>query len=328
MVLRLGESRIRVISIQEIDNCKNADYPLRLLFKIPDEAITIERAEVVWNLEKFRAYTATSAAESAHTHGIPALTVSAATSSAGGSGIVASSGNTVIPAKTCDKNTWVDLWTPTLPAGDIAGGLFYCAIQGADESAAYNFRIYDVTDDEYYPDPIGIYFRCEATYAQGDALIHVPANMNGHQIKFQIYQTSVTDTVITIGVYYWTFGEHSHTVTGQTTSADTSEAGSSHTHGMTYDIYEQAFSNPSISIKIDGTDRTAALGGPWVSNGKILNVTPYITQPGWHHVDIIPNQLIRIIGGVFCRIIIGFAGEIAKQYGMYNLSFYGRCVYT
>jgi len=61
----------------------------------------------------------------------------------------------------------------------------------------------------------------------------------------------------------------SHTHEGQATDSE-----SSHTHGLNYGLYEDSSYPTSISITIDGTDRTSALGGPWDTEGTGADVGP------------------------------------------------------
>ncbi len=75
-----------------------------------------------------------------------------------------------------------------------------------------------------------------------------------------------------------TVGDHTHTVSNHThTVAD-------HTHGATYGIFDDSAYPDHIGITIDGTDRTAALGGPWATGGGdpnvVLDITTYIVEAG------------------------------------------------
>ena len=48
-----------------------------------------------------------------------------------------------------------------------------------------------------------------------------------------------------------------------------------------------------ISLKIDGTDRTAALGGPWSGDVTNLDVHPYLSAPGLHSVEFINTSTTK-----------------------------------
>ena len=84
---------------------------------------------------------------------------------------------------------------------------------------------------------------------------------------------------------------HTHDVDGQTSSSESSHTHTvpshshsvgDHTHPMSYGIYlGPAAGSPAFTITINGTDRTAALGGPW--NGDIsVDITPYLVDANGH----------------------------------------------
>jgi hypothetical protein len=63
---------------------------------------------------------------------------------------------------------------------------------------------------------------------------------------------------------------------GGTTVA--SAAGSAHSHGLTYGFYEDTDYPDHLSVKIDGVDRTSALGGTWADGGAAVETTVEITD--------------------------------------------------
>jgi ribosomal protein L18 len=72
---------------------------------------------------------------------------------------------------------------------------------------------------------------------------------------------------------------HSHSVSGQTTTAATphSHSVSDHTHALVYGIYESTLpSTKQIRIFINGVDRTSALGGPWDATELNLDITQFL----------------------------------------------------
>lgn len=71
-------------------------------------------------------------------------------------------------------------------------------------------------------------------------------------------------------------GSHTHNVT--LTNHQHDVVLNNHSHGLTYGIFEQAFSNPGLSISINGVDRTAALGGPWNASPGTLDITQYLRE--------------------------------------------------
>jgi len=86
--------------------------------------------------------------------------------------------------------------------------------------------------------------------------------------------------------------------------ADTTTAGSEHTHTPEFGIMEDVDNSPSISIKIDGTDRTSALGGPWTTDQLEIDITAYIQTTGKHIVELLSTQKARIQGDVWGQVFI------------------------
>ena len=76
---------------------------------------------------------------------------------------------------------------------------------------------------------------------------------------------------------------HTHTISAHTHSINAhSHTVSDHTHALSYGIYEgPTASTPAFTISINGTDRTAALGGPW-NGDTVLDITPYLVDADGH----------------------------------------------
>ncbi|MBN1991365.1 MAG: hypothetical protein JW953_01580 [Anaerolineae bacterium] len=87
---------------------------------------------------------------------------------------------------------------------------------------------------------------------------------------------STTSEAHTHGAVVSSSDPHTH-------GAIVSSADTSHTHDLVYGLYEDTVYPQNISVAINGTDRTAAWGGPWApSNAAIdiddLNVTSYLAK--------------------------------------------------
>lgn len=88
------------------------------------------------------------------------------------------------------------------------------------------------------------------------------------------------------------------------TVANTDSTGSSgHTHPVSTSsvlgIFEDvAPNNPGITVKVDGTDVTAKLGGPFQTDQVEIDVTQVLktTVKLWHTLSLQPNQRVRITG--------------------------------
>lgn len=92
---------------------------------------------------------------------------------------------------------------------------------------------------------------------------------------------------------------HSHGFSGGTNASESSHSHSvaAHTHNLTFGIFEST-SATNMTLSIDGTDRTAALGGPWTSTVEV-DVTNYLLDDdgvvvqGAHAISIGSSQLGR-----------------------------------
>lgn len=88
--------------------------------------------------------------------------------------------------------------------------------------------------------------------------------------------------------------DHVHTITATTSAAESSHTHgvsphthtinphshqiSDHTHALTYGIYQgPTASTPQLTVEINGSDVTTALGGPW-NNDALLDITPYLVD--------------------------------------------------
>lgn len=85
---------------------------------------------------------------------------------------------------------------------------------------------------------------------------------------------------------------------------ETSESGEAHTHDISYGISEDIDNSPSISIKINGTDRTAALGGPWTTDQLELDLTTYIQSTGKHTIELLSSARARIQADAWGQVFI------------------------
>jgi len=99
---------------------------------------------------------------------------------------------------------------------------------------------------------------------------------------------------------------HTHSVSGQTAAAESSHTHtiSAHTHALTYGIYEASSpSNPAINLTINGTNRTAALGGAWNTVGSEIEVdiTAYL-QSGSTELPLQQSNTIVISGNVLADV--------------------------
>jgi hypothetical protein len=111
---------------------------------------------------------------------------------------------------------------------------------------------------------------------ESNILVHVNS---GNIDQWTEYTTNHTHT-ISVPSHTHTVADHTHSIT---IAAHThSITLSNHTHGLTYGIYDDTAYPATVSLAIDGVDRTAALGGPWAVGGgamnSVLDITTYLVN--------------------------------------------------
>ncbi len=77
----------------------------------------------------------------------------------------------------------------------------------------------------------------------------------------------------------------------------------SHTHGMTYGIYASTTAS-AVQVAINGTNRTAALGGPFSTDADSLDITQYLTPTGWNTVELGSATLGRLGATAFVELYL------------------------
>ncbi|MFZ3171976.1 MAG: phage tail protein [Carboxydocellales bacterium] len=81
---------------------------------------------------------------------------------------------------------------------------------------------------------------------------------------------------------------------------------SNHTHAIDYGIYEGATAT-GVTIKINGIDRTAALGGGigFTTDQANLNIAAYLTKGAWNTIELGSTSLGRIDATAFIQAMMG-----------------------
>lgn len=254
----------RYLSWEATDNCKGTTYPLKIYRYIPSEVVDIEKAILQFSIENFRAYTTTTPSGGGATSGVndeftlvEAGDDSASAVSVGSAAFVAVA--TISPSVDCST----------------------CFIEVVPDRDDYSWiRLYlyvsDGTTD--YPNSSGTPHMVYGSYIGGDPsparTFLLPDNVNGKTLTVYAKRDVGDPTDVSFSVIWTTFGEHIHSTPN-------------HVHGMAYDIYESVPVSPSISIKINGSDRTAALGGPWATNQNNLSIAQYLNIGEWNTIELI-----------------------------------------
>lgn len=98
--------------------------------------------------------------------------------------------------------------------------------------------------------------------------------------------------------------DHYHSVSSHIHDMSHSHTIGSHSHAMVFGIYEGAAAT-GITVKINGVDRTAVLGGPFTADQLNLNIAAYVTVGATNVVELGASGLGRIDASVFLQVLMG-----------------------
>lgn len=121
-------------------------------------------------------------------------------------------------------------------------------------------------------------------------------NLAGSQATSNLWIENASPTHSHGGATGGASAGHTHT-TGAQSATHTHTSGNAsvgHTHQVTVASagsagYTAGLRPEGVTVAIDGTDRTTALGGPWGTSGADwnvvdLDVAPYLSTTGWHEI--------------------------------------------
>lgn len=74
----------------------------------------------------------------------------------------------------------------------------------------------------------------------------------------------------------------------------------SHTHAIDYGIYESTYAT-GVQVIIDGAMRDGTRYG----SDRNIDITQWITTPGWHTIELTSSQLGRINASVYIKSFVG-----------------------
>jgi hypothetical protein len=80
---------------------------------------------------------------------------------------------------------------------------------------------------------------------------------------------------------------------------------SSHTHAISYGIYEETLTNPSVAVTA-GTEGAESAVGTYTTDQQDIDVTPFIpsTANSWYVVKFTPNKNMRIEANLYVKMFI------------------------
>ncbi|WP_156946498.1 hypothetical protein [Desulfitibacter alkalitolerans] len=95
--------------------------------------------------------------------------------------------------------------------------------------------------------------------------------------------------------------KHNITIPGHTHSVSIP----AHTHALDFGIYTSVVAN-GVTIKINGVDRTTALGGPFNSDQSSINIAQYLNIGQWNAIELgISSALGRLDATIFLQALMG-----------------------
>jgi len=322
-----------VYIVNNVENCDDG-YGCVLKTYIPEETEAINHVYLSYDVSSYRTYSSITEKESAHTHGIPSLTVNSATVNA--TTTVADTTN----SKTPDASGVVSVWA-SLPFqkvglpnrhsvtwvddnGYLGSSTLYTTRglvlvyngtgsgQTVDASITFPSGGFDSSGDYYLPN--GAVYKHNGGESSS-------SNASGWA-RFDDENRVATSWSGTLeNIYSHSHGSHRHdinelTVNGTTTqttttTSSTSDAGSEHNHGVIYGISTGSNTVTDMQIFIDGTDRTASIetqiGHTLSTTGteNEIDISQWIGTVGtWHTIEIKPNGTCRIRGDLWNQIFI------------------------
>jgi hypothetical protein len=244
----------------------DANYPLVLNVYVPSETRSIKKALLRFRLLAFRAYS---------------------TGAAAGGGTVVSAGSVTSEAgggQTSGDDVWTLVGSARIPAdwfSDSAG------------SHSHTITVYSGGDHTH----------------TGQTSWTIPQVNPDHQHDYRYMNSSGlhnhSASCSTAGSHAHSCpSKHTHSVAAHTHSVPGhSHTIPSHTHSIQYGIYTST-TPLDVTVKINGTDRTSALGGPFNSDQSSLDISPYLGT-GWNTIELGSSRLGRIDAAIFIQALMG-----------------------
>lgn len=250
----------------------DASNPLVLNIYLPPETKSIHKALLRFRLQAFRAYETGAASGGGSTQ----------TSSSGGN----SSPTTSNGGGTTQTSATSALWN--LYAINVIDAVSYAG-QHAHGGATGTYGLHNH----------GITGGTSLAVSGGGSVTFVESGDHWHAISTEYNHSHNLTADHRHDV---TIPDHTHAVAVPGHTHDV--AIPSHAHGIIYGIYTSTAAT-GVTVKINGTDRTAALGGPFNSDQVNINLASYLTIGQWNVIELGSSQLGRIDASVFIQSKMG-----------------------
>lgn len=131
----------------------------------------------------------------------------------------------------------------------------------------------------------GIPANTQLAVAGGGYVTWVPSGAHSHPISLASHSHSI---IMPSHIHSINLPAHSHSVTVP-----------SHSHDIDYGIYESTYAS-GVRISVDGVIR-----GSQYSGDSNVDLTQWITTPGWHTIELSSTQLGRINASLFIKTFVG-----------------------
>ena len=149
-----------------------------------------------------------------------------------------------------------------------------------------------------------------AEYAAADSHNHgIPdgtslARSGGGSVTYRAFSGGSHNHWLPPHSHYHTAYGHSHSMNHTHNCPAHSHAVSDHAHSISYGIHTST-SPTGVTVKINGIDRTSALGGPFNSDQSNIEIKQYLSIGQWNTVEFNTARLGRIDTTIFIQALIG-----------------------
>ena len=269
----------------------NADEnnPATMKIYIPDTMVRINKCILNYQLDNFRAYSKAIEGGGATTQSTNDGGASTQSSSAGGEGTQTSSSG----------------GASTQSSSSGGGTQSTSDVQVMKPGISQDYTVSSGSHLHTIPSGTVLMVQGGGTVTWGHGGVHSHDLYNhGHEVNIPDHQHSVpipshTHSVnLPSHIHSVNIPNHQHSITLP-----------NHTHDLEFGIYEGTRAN-SITIKVDGNIL------PTTQPGQDINIIPYLSVDSegkiqrntWHEVEIIPDQMTRVLANIFMQIFTNSRG--------------------
>ena len=242
---------------------------LSLYIYLPESTLSVRQAILSFKLLAFRSYAESTASGGATTRTSSSGGGTTVTSSSGGGSNQTSSSGGGANTSTASGGGKTDTTGFTNPTFYIYSST-RLPMNASDATFENHFHAVQVND------------RLNHSHT-----VSIPSHTHGFSLSSHTHDVTIPN--------------HSHSVTVPNHTHDISIP--NHTHDMQHGIYTSTTAT-GISVIINGTDRTSALGGKFNSDQNNLNITSYMRTGQWNEIRLTTDRLGRIDANIFIQAFV------------------------